>query len=276
MNQEMNGGDPGSYAIPDDPALIGQYLVIFSGDTKTLLTTNHDKLRIMLSMNQGSIEDIHRIALYAESYFGKDFLDKNHLQTQIAGAEQISYMANKTLLKGTLESIIACVIIVFILLLVVLRNFWMSIIAIVPISLCLAVDFGYLGFSGTDLNTATALVSSIGIGIGVDFSIHFITWYRRELLVDRDILAAVDRTILHKGRAILYNLIVIVGGFLVLLGSKMGPMQDFGLLTALCLTVTAVGALVVVPAILRVLAKKNHQFLYLGVSKADKSALLTE
>ena len=276
MNQEMNGGDRAFYTIPDDPALIGQYLVIFSGDTKTLLTTNHDKLRIMLTMNQGSIEDIHRIALYAESYFSKDFLDKNHLQAQIAGAEQISYMANKTLLKGTLESIIACVIIVFILLLVVLRNFWMSIIAIVPIFLCLAVDFGYLGFSGTDLNTATAIVSSIGIGIGVDFSIHFITWYRRELLVDRDILAAVDRTILHKGRAILYNLIVIVGGFLVLLGSKMGPLQDFGLLTALCLTVTAVGALVVVPAILRVLAKKNYWFLYLGVSKADKSALLTE
>ena len=94
-------------------------------------------------------------------------------------------MANKTLLKGTMESIIACIVIVFILLLVVLRNFWMSVIAIVPIVLCLVVNFGYLGFSGTELNTATALVSSIGIGIGVDFSIHFITWYRRELQVDR-------------------------------------------------------------------------------------------
>jgi hypothetical protein len=56
----------------------------------------------------------------------------------------------------------------------------------------------------------------------------------------------------------------------------MGHLQDFGLLTALCLTVTAMGALVVVPAILRVLAKKNYRFLYLGVSKSDKSALLTE
>ena len=56
----------------------------------------------------------------------------------------------------------------------------------------------------------------------------------------------------------------------------MGPMQDFGLLTALCLTVTAVGALVVVPAILRALAKKNYQFLYLGVAKSDTSALATE
>ena len=52
-------------------------------------------------------------------------------------------------------------------------------------------------------------------------------------------------------------------------------MRDFGLLTALCLTVTAIGALVVVPAILRVLAKKNHQFLYLGVAKAMSPPSLT-
>jgi hypothetical protein len=53
-------------------------------------------------------------------------------------------------------------------------------------------------------------------------------------------------------------------------------MQDFGLLTALCLTVTAVGALVVVPAILRLLARRKYQFLYLGISRRDKSARLTE
>ena len=134
----------------------------------------------------------------------------------------------------------------------------MSVVAVVPILLAPRGRFRVSRVSqGHDLNTATALVSSIGIGIGVDFSIHFITWYRRELQVDGNILGAVDRTILHKGRAILYNLIVIVGGFLVLLGSRMGPMRDFGLVTALCLTVTAVGALVVVPAILRVLAKEE-------------------
>ena len=85
-----------------------------------------------------------------------------------------------------------------------------------------------------------------------------------------------DRTILHKGRAILYNLMVIVGGFLVLLGSKLGPLHDFGLLNAICLTVTAVGALVVVPAILRLLAKNNYGFLYLGVSRANPEALVTD
>ncbi len=276
MNQVMNGGDPQYYTIPDDPALISEYMVIFSGDSKALLTSNHDKMKIIVIMNQGGIEEIHEIAAYAASYFDPAFLTSNHLQVQVAGAQAVTYMANQLLLKGNLEGIIACIVIVFLILLVVLRNLKMSLIAIIPIALGLVVNFGYLGFSGTELNTATSLVSSIGIGIGIDFSIHFITWYRRELMVDRDILMAVDRTIVHKGRAILYNWLAIVGGFLVLLGSRMGPLRDFGLLTAICLTVTAFGALIVVPAAIRLLARKNYDFLYLGVKSANPSALETE
>jgi hydrophobe/amphiphile efflux-3 (HAE3) family protein len=273
MNQEMNGGDPAFYIIPDDPALISQYLMIFSGDTKNFLTANHDKLRIMITMNKGSTSEINEIALYSQAYFSKDFREKNHFQVQISGDQHIAYVANQTLLRGTLESIVICIVIVFLLLVLVLRNFWMSLIGIVPIFLCLVVDFGFLGFTGIELNTSTALVSSIGIGIGVDFSIHFITWYRRELQLDRDIVAALDRTIVHKGRAILYNLFVIVGGFLVLMGSKMMPMHDFGLLTAVCMSVTAFGALLVVPALLRLLAKKQYRFLYLGVTETNPRAL---
>ena len=275
MNQEMNGGDPTFYKIPDDPALISQYLVIFSGDTKTFLATNHDKLRIMLTMNEGSLDESHKIAMYSESYFAA-LRDKDHLQVLISGDQQIAYVANQTLLRGTLESVIICVVIVFVLLLLVLRSFWMSLIGVIPIGICLLVDFGFLGFTGIELNTATALVSSIGIGIGVDFSIHFITWYRRELQVDRDILAAVDRAIIHKGRAILYNLFVIVGGFAVLMGSQMVPLRQFGLLTAICMAVTATGALVIVPAILRLLAKKKYSFLYLGVTEAKPNAMYDE
>jgi len=273
MNQVMNGGDPAAYRIPDDPALISQYMVIFSGDTQALMTVNHDKLRITVMMNSGSLDATHAIAEFALAYFDPGFQKDNHLAVHVVGEQQISYMANQTLLKGNVESIFACLIIVFVLLLVVLRSFWMSLISVIPIALCLAINFGYLGWTGTELNTSTSLVSSIGIGIGIDFSIHFITWYRRELLVDRNVLAAVERTILHKGRAIVYNLLVIVGGFGVLIGSQMGPMRDFGLLTALCLTVTALGALVMVPAVLRLLAKGNFRFLYLGVEQANPEAL---
>ncbi|MDP3131234.1 MAG: MMPL family transporter, partial [Bacillota bacterium] len=94
MNQELNGGDPSFYAIPSDPALISQYLMIFSGDTKSLMTVNHDKFRIMLAMNGGSIEDTHRVALYSQEYFDTSFQKANHAQVLISGYQNLIYEAN--------------------------------------------------------------------------------------------------------------------------------------------------------------------------------------
>ena len=265
MNQEMNGGDPAYYRIPDNQDLISQYLILFSGDTKTFLTTNDDKFRIMLTMNSGSSDEIHKIAVYAKNYFSPGFQKANHFQVQVGGNDEIAYEANQALFRGSIESIFLCAIIVFMLLLLVLRSFWMSLISIVPIIICLLADFGFMGFTGITLNTATAMVSSVGIGIGIDFCIHFTTWYRRELALDGNITAALERSIIHKGRAILYNLFVIMGGFLVLLSSSLVPLNQFGLLTAICMVLTAGGSLMVVPAVIRLLSKKQYKFLYLGV-----------
>jgi predicted RND superfamily exporter protein len=52
--------------------------------------------------------------------------------------------------------------------------------------------------------------------------------------------------------------------------SRFIPLIQFGLLTSICMVTTAVGALVVVPAIIRLLAKKDYDFLYLG-TRAKKS-----
>jgi len=276
INQELNDGDPSFYSIPSDPDLVSQYLMIFSGDTKSLMTVNHDRLRIMLTMNDGSIDDIHEVALYSQAYFDPEFQEANHVQVLVSGYQNLIYEANRSLLRGTFIGIALCIVIVFLILLPVLRSFWMSVVAIVPIIITLIVEFGFLGLVGIELNTATALISSIAIGNGIDFSIHFITWYRRELLVDRDIAAAIDRTVVNKGQAILYNLFVLVGGFLSLVFSNIMPIRDFGLINAVCMTVTAGGALLVVPAILRLLANKRYAFLYLGVTEANPDAMIGE
>ena len=59
-------------------------------------------------MNEGSLDDIHNIALYAGSYFDTEFPGPQPPPGTGRRGEQISYKANKTLLKGTMESIFAC------------------------------------------------------------------------------------------------------------------------------------------------------------------------
>jgi uncharacterized protein len=264
MNQEMNGGSSELYAVPQDANLISQYLLIFTGDAKSVLSPNHDKLRISINMKRGSSDDVESVRKYCVSYFGEDFLKANHLQVEITGASHLYYVANTLLVAGTFKSIYICLAVVFVLLLFVLRDLWMSLIALVPIFITLLIDFGILGYFHIPLDAGTAMVSTVAIGIGVDYSIHFITWFRGELRKDGDIKAALERSIMHKGRAILYNMFVIVGGFMVMSISRFIPLIEFGILTSVCMVTTAVGALVVVPAIIRLLAKRDYAFLYLG------------
>jgi predicted RND superfamily exporter protein len=270
MNQEMNGGAKELYAVPQDKNLISQYLLIFTGDVKSVLSPNRDKLRISLNMKRSSGDDLEKVRKYAVAYFGEDFLKANHLQVRVTGASHLYFVANTLLVDGTFRSIYICIAVVLVLLLFVLGDFRMSLIALLPIFITLLINFGILGYFNIPLNAGTAMVSTVAIGIGVDYSIHFITWFRNELRKDGDISLALERSIMHKGRAILYNMFVIVGGFLVMVVSRFIPLIQFGLLTSICMVTTAVGALVVVPAIIRLLAKKDYDFLYLG-TRAKKS-----
>jgi len=284
LNQEMNEGKPEFYAIPQNKDLISQYLLIFSGDIKSVLSPDHDKLKISINMNREKApsEVVEKVRLYAVKYFSGDFKKQNHVEIYSTGFGRIYYVANQLLVEGTMKSIVICVIVVFILLLIVLQNFWISLIAMIPIFITLIINFGIFGLSNLlsmcfpfidviPLNVGTAMVSSIAIGIGVDYSIHYITWYRNEMRKHNgDIAFSLEETILHKGRAILYNMFVIFGGFMVLVLSRFVPLIQFGSLVALCMITTAVGALVIVPSVMKGLAKRNYKFLYMGVDKEIK------
>jgi hypothetical protein len=265
MNQAMKGGLPQDYAVPESAELISQYLLLFSGDTQSYLTPAHDKLRVILSMKRTTSQDVENVRQFALAYFDPGFQKAQGVQVQVTGTAHLYNVANDLLVHGNIESFAICLAVVFLLLLIVLRSFWMTLVALVPIFVTLAVNFGVLGFFGIPLNSGTAMVSSIAIGIGVDYSIHYITWYRNQLRLGLGVEAAVTHSILHKGRAILYNMFVIFGGFIVLAFSSFVPLIQFGVLVSLCMVTTAVGALVIVPALIHLLARRNHAFLKLGV-----------
>ena len=264
MNQEMNGGDPSYFAIPADANLISQYLLIFSGDIQAELSPNHDKLKINVMLKRVGTGESEEVARFAQAYFDPAFCKANHLKVEITGAAHLYYVANELLVDGMIKSIAICVALVFVILLLLLRGLPMTLIAMSPILATLLINFGFLGVFGIPLNTATAMVSSIAVGIGVDYSIHFITWYRSSCRRKRDIGLALENTIMRKGRAILYNMLVISAGFIIMVASNFVPLIQFGVLVTVCMLTTAFGALAVVPAFIKVLSAKERPFLYLG------------
>ncbi|MEW6216912.1 MAG: MMPL family transporter, partial [Candidatus Bipolaricaulota bacterium] len=131
-----------------------------------------------------------------------------------------------------------------------------GLIALTPLALSVAGNFGTMALTGASLDIATVMIASIIVGIGVDYAVHFLTRYRRERLSGRPHEEALFVTYNTAGRAILYNASTLTLGFLVLILSSFGALQTLGWLVALTMVSSALGALLIVPTFLSLTSPK--------------------
>jgi len=125
-----------------------------------------------------------------------------------------------------------------------------GLIALIPLVLTVAVSLGIMAYTGTPLDLMTLMVSAIAVGIGVDYSIHFISRFRREYRVDQDGDRALKATIRSVGRGISYNALTVALGFFILIFASFKGTRSFGLEIALTMVVSAISAISIIPAIL--------------------------
>jgi hypothetical protein len=98
---------------------------------------------------------------------------------------------------------------------------------------------------GFYLDVVTSVLAALAIGIGVDYGIHLMSAYRRELTAGHpNPLRAVYRT---TGSAILFNAASVAIGFLSLLFSLFVPIRQVGILFSVSMVLAGAASLVVLP-----------------------------
>ena len=107
-----------------------------------------------------------------------------------------------------------------------------------------------MGALDIPLSTTTALLSSIAIGIGIDYAVHFVSQYRLNARKGHDRLTTAKITMYHSGRAIAFNAIVVIAGFMVLLFSVFPPNRQLGALISLNMFTTFVGTITILLVLL--------------------------
>jgi predicted RND superfamily exporter protein len=122
-------------------------------------------------------------------------------------------------------------------------------ISVLPLGLTIAGQFGLMGAFGIPLDTATALIAAIAIGVG-DYSVHIIVRYLEELRKGEAPEAAARTSLYVSGRAVFFTALAIGGGFMALLFSGFAPIQTFAKLMGFTVGATALFALTVLPAAL--------------------------
>ena len=255
MNKVMNADAEEFNTIPDSREMVAQYLLLYemSGDPENLnkvVNYDYEKLNVTFQLKSDNSKALNS-ALDLINTFEADF-KKYGITLKYAGSGYKGLIFTDLILEGQIMSLILSLIIIIVLISIMFKNIKIGFIASIPIIITAGISFGVMGFLNIPLSTTTALLSSIAIGIGIDYAVHFIEQYRINAQKTSDKLIIAEKTMAHSGRAITYNAIVVIAGFLVLLFSVFPPNRELGALVSLNMFTSFIGTVTVMLVLLNV------------------------
>ncbi|RUA29816.1 MAG: hypothetical protein DSY76_03005 [Bacteroidetes bacterium] len=253
MNKVMNADKEEYNCIPDNQDMIAQYLLLYemSGDPENLnkvVDYDYEKANVTFQLKSDNSKAMNAALAIIHNY--EDDFKKLGITMNYAGSGYKGLVFTDLILEGQIMSLILSLIIIIVLISLMFKNIKIGLIASVPIILTALISFGIMGFLGIPLNTTTALLSSIAIGIGIDYAVHFLEQYRNNAAQSGDKMATAQKTMAHSGRAIIYNAIVVIAGFLVLMFSVFPPNRELGALVSLNMFTSFVGTLTIMLVLL--------------------------
>ncbi len=250
MSKALNNpGYPYYDTIPSTEAAVAQYLEFYSmsgnpGDFEDYVNFNYDKAVMNVQFRADSKSAVADVANRIKQ------LTKNDPDFRMMGGYCLidQEMAN-SIIRGQIYSLIFAIVIIAILLVIIFRSVVAGLLGSFPLIYTLIAMFGTMGWLGIKLDIATAMLSSIAIGVGVDYTIHFFWRYKYEMFQGRNPREAVMKTLTTTGRGITINALSVVLGFTVLFISSFLTIKYFAYLIIFSIIVCLFGALVLIPAI---------------------------
>lgn len=171
-------------------------------------------------------------------------------EVSIGGYAVIMSDFAESIIRGQISSLLFAVITVLLLLTIAFKSLKGGMIGSIPLTVSILILFGFMGYTGIALDAATALLSSIMIGVGVDFTIQYIWCFNLQLRVGFSYPEATTAALKTIGRSIIINGLTVMAGFGALMFSGFTSIRFFGYLVIISIGSCLIGSLVIIPAFL--------------------------
>lgn len=166
------------------------------------------------------------------------------------GAMPLTDRVHRMLLSDLYTSFLAAALLVAAVMMLVLRSFGAGLLAMIPNVFPMLLLFGTMGWLDLPVDIGSMMTASIALGIAVDDTLHFLTWFRRETEAGASPYEAVRRCYRHCGRAMVQTSLVCGLGLAVFVFSGFLPTQRFCAMILVLMLAALVGDLVLLPALL--------------------------
>ncbi|VFQ43742.1 efflux RND transporter permease subunit [Desulfoluna butyratoxydans] len=263
MHRAMNGDDPAFYRLPDSAGDVLDYFEIYGGEDdnddgrpdefEAYVDPDWQVMNLLCRLYSGdgaSVGTTRTGRIMGEIEAWLDNALPQGGSAHITGFPKIDVKVTDYIVKGQLSSLLLSLGVIFGIVLVRFRSVHAALLSMVPMGAAVMINFGIMGWFGVHLDMLTSIIASITIGIGVDDTIHFLLAYRHHAKANLSKEESLLRTLAVSGRAISYTSLALVVGFLVLATSNFVAVVLFGLLMAVTMTATTIGALLVLPSLI--------------------------
>ena len=256
MHRVVMDNDPEFEMIPDERDKINNLFTMYSmsGDPDDFSTmVDYDySVGLVTSLSRVMTTDeivstVDKIENYTQ---GLKSVEKASVTGMMVVLRDLVYL----IVESSIISIVASVLVIGLIASVFFKRILWGVMAIIPLSVAIIINFGFMGLAGISLSHVTALLASIIIGVGVDFAIHYISQYRRlagrveKNNLTRDVIDDVGYPIMLDSAS---NM-----AFGALLFSAFLPVQYIGGLMVFAMISTSIGTLTFLAAIAELL--KDH------------------
>ena len=156
------------------------------------------------------------------------------------------------IIRSSLLSIFLSLLLVGIISTLFFKNIAWGILSIIPLGTAIILNFGLMGHFDAKLNHITAILSSIIIGVGVDFAIHYISQFRRLSKKKSNI----NQKVINE---VGYPILLDAGsnmGFGALIFSAFIPVQYIGGLMIFAMISTSLGTLIILSSLIELFKNK--------------------
>ncbi|NOZ75840.1 MAG: MMPL family transporter [FCB group bacterium] len=245
MHRTVMDDDPAYEVIPDTRAKVNNLFTLYSmsgdpDDFSSLVDYDYSEGLITALLQNIPTSQMGPFIDGVNGFIHD--LGTDDFKTTLTGMIIIFQEEMYLILRSAFISISVSIVMIFLITWVFFKRLLWGLLSVLPLSAAVILNFGFMGIAGIELSHVTALLSSIIIGVGVDFAIHYVSQYRH--YVDKGVPAEeISRDVMgDTGYPIMLNALSNMG-FGALMVSAFLPVRYIGGLMVFAMISTSIGTL---------------------------------
>lgn len=261
INRVMRDDRREQEILPENSEIAGQYLFLFGMAAKpstleNLLDAESRRANIWVQLKTWDAAAVERVMGKVDAYTQAH--PSPTLTIEPAGIAYFNRIWNQEVLRDMVKTFLVALFVVLVILAVSYRSIGWGLLSFVPLVFTIVLIYGAVGLLGKDFDMPISVLSTLSLGMAVDFPIHFIRRYRQRLGEGHSTREALVWTVARPGKGILRNAVLFSLAFAVMIASSLTPYITVGIFIMTLMMLSAIFTLVYLPSLLILASPKDR------------------